>query len=71
VTTGEINRHDRLYLKRGDEIIANPAITSMKHGKDDMETVKAKSEAGLAFKNKKLDFMKGDIIIAYKKEVNN
>ncbi len=67
--TGEMNRHDKLYLMRDDQIIARPAITSMKHGKDDVETIKAKSEAGLAFKNKKLDFKKGDIIVAYKKEV--
>ncbi len=69
VITGEINRHDRFYLKRDEEIIARPVITSMKHGKDDVETVKAKGEAGLAFKNKKLDFKKGDIITAYKIEL--
>lgn len=69
VITGEINRHDRLYLKRNDEIIARPAVTSMRHGKDNIETVKTKGEAGFAFKNKKLDFKKGDIIIAYKKSL--
>jgi translation initiation factor IF-2 len=69
IITGEINRHDKLYLKRDDKIIARPAITSMKHGKDSIEIVKAKGEAGLAFKNKSLDFKKGDIIVAYKKEV--
>ncbi len=69
VITGEINRHDRLYLKRDEEIIARPVITTMKHGKDDVETIKAKGEAGLAFKNKKLDFKKGDIITAYKIEL--
>ncbi len=69
VITGEINRHDRLYLKRDDEIIARPAISTIKHGKDEIETVKSKNEAGLSFKNKNLDFKKGDIIVAYKKEV--
>jgi translation initiation factor IF-2 len=69
VKTGEINKHDTLYLKRDDEIIARPVITTMKHGKDEIETVKAKSEAGLSFKNKNLDFKKGDIITAYKKEL--
>jgi len=68
VITGEINRHDSLYLVRDDQIIARPVITSMKHGKDDVEVIKAKGEAGLAFKNKRLDFKKGDIITAYKKE---
>jgi translation initiation factor IF-2 len=69
VKTGEINKHDKLYLKRDGEIIARPVITTMKHGKDEIETVKAKSEAGLSFKNKNLDFKKGDIIVAYKKEL--
>ncbi|KUK79328.1 MAG: Translation initiation factor IF-2 [Microgenomates bacterium 39_7] len=68
VITGEINRHDSLYLVRDKKIIARPVITSMKHGKDDVETIKTKGEAGLAFKNKRLDFKKGDIITAYKKE---
>ncbi len=69
VITGEINRHDQLYLKRDDEIIAEPVISSMKHGKENIETVKAKGEAGLAFKNKNLDFQKGDIIVAYQKNI--
>lgn len=69
VTTGEINRHDSLYLKRNDEVIAQPVMTTMQHGKDEVETVKTKGEAGLAFRNKKLDFQKGDIIVAYKKEL--
>ena len=69
VTTGEINYHDSLYLKRNDEVIAQPAVTTMQHGKDEVKTVKTKGEAGLAFKNKKLDFQKGDIIVAYKKEL--
>ncbi len=69
VITGEINRHDKLYLKRDSEIIARPVISSMKRGQEDIETVKAKSEAGLAFKNKNLNFKKDDIIVAYKKEL--
>lgn len=69
VTTGEINRHDKLYLKRADQIIARPVITSMKHNKDDVQTVKTKGEAGLAFKNKKLDFQVGDTLVAYKIEI--
>ncbi len=69
VITGEINKNDKLYLKRDDEVIGRPVITTMKHGKDEIETVKAKSEAGLSFKNKNLNFQKGDIIVAYKKEI--
>ncbi len=68
VKTGEIKKNDLLHLKRNDEILVNPVIKSMKHGKDDILVVKTKNEAGLTFKNKKLDFKKGDLIVAYKKE---
>lgn len=66
VITGEINKHDLLHLLRADKKIGEPVITSMKHGKDDVEVVKAKSEVGLVFKDKRLDFQVGDIIVAYR-----
>jgi len=68
VKTGEVKKSDLLHLKRAEAIIANPVIANMKHGKDDILVVKTKNEAGLTFRNKKLDFQVGDIIIAYKKE---
>ncbi|HEX9817485.1 MAG TPA: translation initiation factor IF-2 [Patescibacteria group bacterium] len=68
VKTGEIKKSDLLHLKRDDKIIANPVVTQMRHAKDEILSVKAKSEAGLTFKNKKLDFQVGDTIVAYKKE---
>ncbi len=68
VKTGEIKQHDLLHLKRGEEILANPVIKKMMHGKDEIKVVKNKNEAGLTFKNKKLDFQAGDIIIAYRQE---
>jgi translation initiation factor IF-2 len=68
VKTGEIKRSDRLHLKRGDEIVANPVIKSMMHGKEEIQSIKAKNEGGMTFKNRKLDFKVGDIIIAYKVE---
>jgi translation initiation factor IF-2 len=71
VITGEINRHDRLHLERNGEYVAQPVIASLQHGKDEIETVRAKNEAGLAFKNQHLDFQKGDIIVAYKKEADS
>ncbi len=69
VITGEINKNDLFHLLRADEIVANPVIGSLQHGKDSVETVKTKSEAGISFKNKKLDFKVGDFIQAYKKKV--
>lgn len=68
VKTGEIKQHDLLHLKRNEEIIANPVIKKMMHGKDEIKVVKNKNEAGLTFKNKKLDFQAGDSIIAYRQD---
>ncbi len=68
VKTGEIKQHDLLHLKRADEIIANPVIKKIMHGKEEIKVVKTKNEAGLTFKNKKLDFVVGDLIIAYHQE---
>ncbi len=68
VKTGEIRRIDLLHLKRGDEIVLNPVIKSMMHGKEEIQSLKAKNEGGLTFKNKKLDFKVGDVVVAYKIE---
>lgn len=65
VKTGEIKKNDRLHLLREGEIIANPVIRTMQHGKDEVDRVTAKSEAGITFKNKKLDFQVGDVLTAY------
>jgi translation initiation factor IF-2 len=68
VITGEIKRSDLLHLRRGDENIANPVIKSMMHNKEEIQSVKAKNEFGMTFRNKKLDFKVGDRIIAYRVE---
>lgn len=65
VKTGQIKKSDRLHLKRDGEIIANPVIKSMMHGKQEIDLVTTKSEAGFTFKNRKLDFQVGDTIVAY------
>jgi len=66
VKTGEIKKNDLFHLKRGDEIVANPVIKTMKHGKEDIDRIGTKNEGGLTFKNK-FDFQVGDILVAYKK----
>lgn len=66
VKTGEIKKNDLFHLKRGEEIIANPVIKTMKHGKEEIDRIGTKNEGGLTFKNK-FDFQEGDILVAYKK----
>jgi translation initiation factor IF-2 len=68
VITGEIKRTDLAHIKRGEEIISTPEIKNLMHGKDQIELVKAKSEFGMTFKQKKLDFQVGDHVIAYRVE---
>jgi translation initiation factor IF-2 len=68
VKTGEIRKIDKFHLKRDGEIIANPVPKRMMHGKDEILEAKAKNEFGMTFRNKKLDFKIGDILVAYKIE---
>jgi translation initiation factor IF-2 len=68
VITGEIKRTDLAHIKRGEEIIGSPEIKNLMHGKDQIEVVKTKSEFGMTFKQKKVDFQVGDHVIAYKVE---
>lgn len=68
VQSGEINKNDKLHLLRGEEIIADPVITSMMHGKQEISRLKTGDEGGLVFKQKHLDFQEGDVLRAYRVE---
>jgi len=65
IITGEIKKSDLLHIKRDEEILFNPVIASIQHNKDEVDKVTAKSECGITFKQKKLDFEVGDKITAY------
>jgi translation initiation factor IF-2 len=65
VLSGEFKKNDQLHLKRGDEIITNPVISSMMQEKQEVTKLSAKSEGGLTFRNKRMDFQVGDKLIAY------
>ncbi len=66
VTTGELSRGQNIYyhLKRDDEIIGDPRIRSMKHGKQDVELVKAPAECGVVFRGT-VRFQIGDVLECY------
>ncbi|MDH5533479.1 MAG: translation initiation factor IF-2 [Candidatus Pacebacteria bacterium] len=68
VKTGELKKTDKFHLKRDGEIISDPQIGSMMHGKEEITSVKGKSEFALTFKHKKQDFQVGDILVAYHNE---
>jgi len=67
VITGEIKKTDKLHLKRGEEILMDPEIKSMMHGKDQIDIAKTKSEFGMTFK-KRVSFQVGDHLIVYRVE---
>lgn len=64
VITGELKKTDKLHLKRGDEILMDPEIKSMMHGKDQIDIARTKSEFGMTFK-RNVKFQIGDHLIAY------
>jgi translation initiation factor IF-2 len=68
VKSGEIKKTDSLHLKRGEDIISDPQIGSMMHGKEEISIVKNKNEFAFTFRNKKQDFAPGDIVVAYHEE---
>ncbi len=65
VKTGELKKVDTFYLARGEERIGAPTIKSMRHGKEEVDSVKTKGEAGLVFRQAKLQFEVGDRLVAY------
>lgn len=65
VKTGELKKSDKYHLKRGEDTIADPQIKLMMHGKQEVDSAKAKSECGITFRQKNLQFQIGDKLIAY------
>lgn len=51
VVEGEIRRNSRVRLYRGDDMIFEGEIASLKHEKDDVREMKNGQECGIAFKN--------------------
>lgn len=67
VKKGKIGKTDKLRLKRGEEIIGDLKIKSMKRKKEDITEAKTGTEFGAVFISP-LDFKISDVIIAHKKK---
>jgi translation initiation factor IF-2 len=65
VLSGILKKGDKLHLKRGDTIIADPTLKSMMQGKLEITEAKAKTECGVTFRQNKLQFQVGDHLVAY------
>jgi translation initiation factor IF-2 len=64
IKSGEITRGKMYHLKRGDKIVADPKLKSMKTGKNDIEIAKAGTECGIVFRAFS-DVQVGDVIVCY------
>jgi translation initiation factor IF-2 len=64
VINGEIRRNARARVKRGEDILYEGNISSLKHLQDDVREVRTGFECGIALKNF-TDIIEGDIIEAY------
>jgi len=68
VISGVITKQDTIHLKRGEKILGDCRIRSMKKGKLDVDKVKEKEEFGATL-SPPLDFNKGDMLISFKKSI--
>ncbi len=65
VKTGELKKSDKMYLTRAGKRVAEVQVRSMMHGKLEADTTKAKTECGITFRHKGLQFQVGDTLTAY------
>jgi len=66
VIEGEITKTDRFHLMRDGQILADCRLKSLKSGKLDVEKVKKGDEFGGVL-SPNLDFVKGDMLVSFKK----
>jgi translation initiation factor IF-2 len=67
VTEGKIHRNSTVKVKRGDKIMANTTIISLRRFKDSVNEVSAGYECGIGLQDFNA-FQTGDIIEAYRKD---
>ncbi len=65
VKSGKLTSGDTIHLKRGEKIIADSKISSLKQGKIDAKSIDAPEECGIILKPS-LKIQEGDILIAFK-----
>ena len=69
VVGGRLALHDRVKILRGEKVIGEASIVSIKKGKEDTKLVSKNDECGIIIAPV-VDFTKGDAIIAYSKPSN-
>lgn len=64
VTEGELHLRNKVRVRRGEEVVFDGAITTMKHLKTDVTNISAGKECGLSIAGG-FNFHEGDTIEAY------
>jgi len=64
VVQGEIDKSGKICVLRGEKIVGETKVKSMKHGKTEIEKADLGMEFGVVF-SPPVDFQKGDAIISY------
>ncbi|MEW6567060.1 MAG: translation initiation factor IF-2 [Chloroflexota bacterium] len=67
VTQGEIRRNAKVRVLRGQEVLYDGPVTSLRHEKEDIREIREGFECGVGLKGFN-DFQKGDILEAYTQE---
>lgn len=70
VTDGQINRNSQVRIIRGEEVVHQGKISSLKHIKENVTEVKKGYECGIGIESFK-DIQEGDIIEAFKTELES
>jgi len=65
VTDGKIKRNDKCHIIRNSVVVYSSTISSLKHGKDQINETSAGKECGVTIKNF-TDIKEGDVIEVYK-----
>ncbi|XP_056315387.1 translation initiation factor IF-2, mitochondrial [Danio aesculapii] len=65
VQKGQLDKKMKFRLIRGRDMIWEGSVTTLKHLKDDVLTVKTGMECGLSLDNEDLEYKPGDAIICY------
>jgi translation initiation factor IF-2 len=67
VLKGEMRRNANVQVTRGEDVLFQGSISSLKHEKDDVKEIREGFECGIGVKGF-TDFEQGDIILAYEEE---
>ncbi|XP_026273627.1 translation initiation factor IF-2, mitochondrial isoform X1 [Frankliniella occidentalis] len=66
VTKGELSKSDRVKLVRGETILYDGTIASLRHLKNEVNSMKSGTECGLMLNDASIPVQLGDIIVCYK-----